>query len=112
MVKTCYFCRNRIKDNEDYCWVHNDKPRKIKKEQVKQEIKEMLLEQSEIHKTSYMSQLGKFRNNTSKSFEKEKRRFKKIESHHNQIMKIWEELYDEEYQVIPNKMKRFIQNSF
>jgi len=111
MGKTCYLCNNKIKDNEEYCWIHNDKPKKMNKEQVKKEIKEMLKEYGRTFKTGYMLQLGKFRDDICKNFEKEKRRFKRIEEHHKEIMKIWEELYDEEYQIIPNKMKKFMQGS-
>ena len=111
MVKTCLLCNNRIKENEAYCWVHNDKPKKINKKKVKKESEEMLREYGKKLKTGYLNQLTIFRDDNIKHFEKERRKFKKIEEHHNQIMKIWEELFDEEYQVIPNKWKKIMQNS-
>ncbi len=111
MTKTCYFCNNKVKENETHCWIHNDKPRKINKEQEKKEIEEMLRKYGEILKTGYMIQLVKFRDDTSKNFEIKRRKFKRLEERHNQIMKIWEELFDKEYQVIPNKMKKFMKQN-
>jgi len=97
MVKTCLLCNNRIKEDEDFCWIHNDKPVKINKKREKKEIKEMLREYGKKFKTGYLNQLTKFRDDVSRQFEKEKRRFKKKEAYYNQIMKIWEELFNEEY---------------
>lgn len=89
MVKTCLLCNNKIKDDDEYyCWVHNDKPKKINKEKEKKQIEENLRHYSKMLKTSYLNMLTKFRDDTSKRFEKEKRRFKRLEEHHNQIMKI------------------------
>ena len=107
MGKTCILCNNKIKKDEFYCWKHNDKPKKINKKKEKRRIEEIARKYGKIMKTGYMNQLVKYRNDTSKHFEKEKIKFKKLEERHKQLMKIWEELYDEEYQVIPNKMKEF-----
>ena len=79
MVKRCPLCNNRTKDNEDYCWRHNDKPIKIDKIRKKKEIEKFLREYGKQFGTGYMIQLGKFRDDISKHFEKEKRRFKRLE---------------------------------
>lgn len=105
MGKICKICGKKIRSDGQYCWVHKNEL--DKREQTKQGIKEILKEQEELHKTGYMLQLSKFNQDTSRNFEKEKNKFEKREKRYKELHEIGEELYDEEYQVIPNRLKEF-----
>ena len=111
MKKKCFLYNNKVKTNNSYCWIHTDKPRQINERKEKKRIKEVLKYYGKYFRTGYKTQLYKFREDISRKYEKERRRFSKIDAHYKSIMKIWEELADEEYQIIPNKMKRFMQPS-
>ncbi len=93
MAKRCKLCSNHVKDGEDYCWRHSDKPKEINKDQIKRHLRAMLKDYGEKSGAGYESMLQKYKKDTSKAFEKEKRRFKKLEENHRQVKGILDELF-------------------
>ncbi len=107
MAKTCKICGKKTRKYGNLCWIHKrDLDRRKEK---KKQIEENLRYYGKIMRTGYMIQLGKFRDDICRNFEKEKKKFREREEKHKETMKIWEELFDEEYQVIPNKFKEIMQ---